>query len=84
MTSDKDGQWRPFADYCLHCGGDAEAFTTSGNDNWAYDGDTARCTDCGCPGIVSIQEAGEDHCDNGIDWHDEPGCDCDWCVAHPA
>lgn len=75
-------QWRPFSGDCLHCGDDAEVFTDSGSDNMAYDGDRARCVSCGCPGVVNIEEEGES-CHNGIQWHDEPDCQCEWCLANP-
>lgn len=75
-------QWRPFIDCCLHCGDDAEALTDSGADNLAYDGDQARCVACGCPGVVSIEEEGVSEC-NCIRWHDEVGCECEWCLAEP-
>lgn len=76
-------QWQMFDDECLHCGSPAEVFTATGKDNWASDGDEARCTACGCPGTVGV----EDTIDNdgaSIDWHDEPDCSCDWCKSHPA
>lgn len=71
--------WRPFEAECLHCGSPAEVLTTSGQDNLAYDGDLARCTECGCPGMVVVDgdTAGD------IRWHDEPHCDCAWCQTHP-
>lgn len=69
--------WRPFFDSCLNCGGDAEVLTDSGEDNVAYDGDDARCSQCGLPGQVIAYE------ENGyISWHDEPGCECEWCSQH--
>jgi hypothetical protein len=82
--SEQVKQWRPFNDSCCHCGGDSEVLTDTGRDNSAYDGDKARCIDCGCPGVVIIGNEDEDSSDNGIDWHDEAKCDCDWCKAHPA
>jgi len=71
-------QWRPFTDECHYCGDSAEVFTDSGKDNWAYDGDSARCVSCKCPGAVVIEEEGM-HSMNRISWHDEAGCDCEWC-----
>lgn len=77
--------WRPFkGGECLHCGDDAEVLTDSGQDDFAYDGDEARCVGCGCPGSVRIEAEDEASCDNGIVWHDEPNCDCQWCKEHPA
>jgi hypothetical protein len=70
-------EWRPFNDFCLHCGDDAEVFTSTGRDNWAYDGDKARCVECGCPGVVDI--SGPDDEQASIRWHDEAGCRCEWC-----
>lgn len=72
-------EWRYFNDDCLHCGGDAEVLTDTGEDNLACDGDEARCTSCGCPGHVSCDD------ERGwINWHDEPDCDCEWCKKNPA
>ena len=75
-------EWRSFEACCAHCGSGAEVYTTTGKDNWAYDGDEARCTDCGCPGFVNV--SGYEDEPATIDWHDEPNCDCDWCKANPA
>lgn len=77
-------QWRPFEADCLHCGGGAEVFTESDQGNTAYDGDPARCSECGCPGVVVV----DIHIDPNegaaaIAWHDEPGCTCEWCISHP-
>jgi hypothetical protein len=82
MATKKIKEWRGFNDQCLHCGGDAEVFTDTGFDNCAYDVDHARCTECGCPGFVSIGEEGEDSAENLISWHDEPGCRCEWCLKN--
>jgi hypothetical protein len=68
-----------FKDECIHCGCGAEVLTGSGQDNYAYDGDRARCGECGCPGVVDVLEEGV----ATIDWHDVAGCDCDWCKEHP-
>lgn len=73
-------EWRPFNDECLHCGDAAEVLTDTGRDNFAYDGEKARCVGCGCRGSVSVDEDGTAI----IRWHDEPGCTCDWCKSHPA
>jgi hypothetical protein len=70
--------WRPFQSECLHCGDVAEVLTDSRQDNLAYDGDQARCTGCGCPGMVVVEE--DDTAE--IRWHDEPTCSCAWCLAH--
>lgn len=76
-------EWRPFNDDCHHCGGGAEVLTGTGRDNWAYDGDTARCDECGCPGVVKV--SGYEDEPATIDWHDPPlGCDCEWCEEHPS
>jgi len=72
-------EWRPFGDECKWCGDEAQVLTDSGRDNVAYDGDAARCEDCGCPGIARVDEDGL----GWIEWHDEPNCQCDWCKANP-
>ena len=73
--------WRKlqWATECLNCGSDdVEVLTSLTEPNMAYDGDTCRCAECSCPGIVSADED-----DAHISWHDEPDCDCDWCKSHP-
>jgi len=72
-------EWHYFNDECLHCGSIAEVYTQSDKDNYAYDGEEARCPDCGLYGYVVV-----DDLDSGayINWHDEPGCDCTWCQKH--
>lgn len=78
--------WQRFDDECLHCGGGALVLTDSGEDNVAYDGDTARCEDCGCPGQVVVEEALDDDDTNEarVEWHDAFGCDCEWCNENPS
>ena len=71
--------WQEFDDDCMYCGGAAVVLTDSGFDNLAYDGDTARCADCGCPGQVIVDEGDEGECVAHILWHDEAGCSCKWC-----
>ncbi len=70
--------WQSFEDSCLHCGDDAEVYTDTGRDNYAGDGDEARCVSCACPGHVSVGDE-EDGGHAWIVWHDEPGCNCQWC-----
>lgn len=76
-------EWRSFEAECAHCGAGAEVLTTTGRDNCAYDSDIARCTECGCPGYVSILDPWDDEVVAEIEWHDEPNCDCGWCQTHP-
>ena len=78
---DREPAWQPFhAACCEYCGGSAEVLTTTGKPNLAYDADEARCVNCQMPGQVVADDAfGND----GIAWHDEPGCECEWCRAHP-
>lgn len=78
-------EWRYWShDECLHCGGSVEVFTDV-PDGLLSEDDEARCIECGCPGTVGLQ----DDYDNEtgytayISWHDELGCDCAWCKAHP-
>ena len=68
-------QWRPFGD-CDNCGSEAEVLTRSGDDETAYDGDEARCTECKSLGAIAIDDGGTDGetpCAY-IDWYydDEP------------
>jgi hypothetical protein len=58
--------WRPYDEECLVCGEDVEILTDSGEDNWGYDGDQARCVACPQTGYLSVDEAGAH-----INWHDE-------------
>lgn len=77
--------WKPFADECIYCGcGDAEVLTDSTIDGTAHDGDKARCEACHCPGSVLVEEEDDDgNAAASIVWHDEPGCNCEWCQRHP-
>ena len=73
-------KWRPLDwEECAHCGSAAEVFTECEKPGQVMDSDEVRCTECGCPGSVSVDDDG---C--WVNWHDEPGCTCDWCKAHPA
>lgn len=72
-------QWQPLDHQeCIYCGDEAEVFTNIGELGMAWDGDAARCVDCHCPGVVIADEG----CAR-VQWHDEPGCDCEWCKTHP-
>ena len=73
-------KWKPFEDQCIHCGCDAEVYTSLTEPGMAYDGDCARCTECGCPGIVRADGDEEPAC---VQWHDVDDCSCEWCMAHP-
>ena len=76
-------QWKSVSwGECNSCGGEAEVFTTLEGEK-AFDGDSARCTGCGCPGSVSVDDSldapdGDDGVAS-IQWHDEPDCSCWWC-----
>lgn len=77
----KTKHWHPFGAECSYCGSDAvEVFTDSGTDYMAYDGDEAKCTECGLPGQVVITDDFDGIAD--VDWHDEKDCNCDWCKSH--
>ena len=69
-------RWQPFDDDCPYCGEEAEVLTEA-DEGYAYDGDTARCCDCHCLGVVWVDEEGA-----GTSWHDEHGCTCEWCLQH--
>lgn len=66
-------------DNCPYCGNIPEILTDCKKEGYFYDGDDVRCVECGCPGYFSCDE--EEH--GYINWHEEPGCTCEWCVAHP-
>jgi len=70
--------WTPWEhDVCDNCGGPAEILTTAEED-FAFDGDSARCTECEMTGSIC--------CDSEspavIMWHDDPDCECEWCVKN--
>jgi hypothetical protein len=67
--------WQPFNDDCPHCGCEAEVYTTAAA-GFAIDGDEARCTGCGCPGMVSCDEDGTGY----VLWSEDP--DIDWVSVH--
>ena len=68
-------QWKPLEwDDCPTCGDGMEVLTDSVKDGSAYDGDEVRCTGCGWPGNVRVEED-----DSWISWHDEADCDCEHC-----
>ena len=75
-------------DDCPSCGNIAEVLTSCTQKERAYDGDKARCVECGHPGSVSVY--GDDELDDGdsaaarIAWHDDPKCDCEWCTKDRA
>lgn len=45
-------EWLPFEADCPLCGGKAEAYTDTGEDNLACDGDAVRCQACHFGGVV--------------------------------
>jgi len=71
--------WKPIFGDCDHCGCDAEVQTLSRVSGTACCGDDVRCAECHMPGTFVVEEDGE----GWIRWHDEPGCQCEWCMAHP-
>jgi hypothetical protein len=71
--------WRPWPDDCNHCGGALEILTDETRDDWGFDGDELRCSECKCPGYLAVC-AVDDVCSV---MHDEPVCDCEWCNTHP-
>ena len=71
--------WKPINGDCDHCGAGAEVKTSSKDDGTAYDGDEVRCEECSMPGTFVVEEDG----DGWVRWHDEFGCQCDWCMSHP-
>lgn len=68
-------RWQIFEAHedCPHCGGVARFLTTAQES--VYDGDDGHCTTCGCPATVSCDEEAA-----RVVWHDEPDCQCDWCM----
>jgi hypothetical protein len=69
---------------CPWCGNSPEVYTDA-EDDFAYDGDTVRCCECGMPGHVSVSiDGGSEEGDAWVHWHDDPECECNWCKEHPA
>lgn len=56
-------QWRPFNDECPVCGAGAEVYTSSDQDNYAYNSEEARCEMCGHRGVIMF-DMGETF----VDW----------------
>jgi hypothetical protein len=89
-------QWVEISwDSCAYCGSDAVEVNTeikpakTPAEQQVYDGDDARCNHCGCFGIIFVDS---DYLDGDSDeptytahvrWHDEAGCQCEWCKTHP-
>lgn len=64
-------EWKLFNDECTRCGNVAEVFTDADQEGYAYDGDDARCVECGLLGNVSVGDEKEDgDCIAYIDWND--------------
>jgi len=54
---------------CPICGGESEVLTESKFDFIVYNGDDARCIDCGLSGFISVEEGEFAY----IIWEDEHG-----------
>ena len=50
----KKKQWRQFEDHCPECDTLAEVHTHFNMDNWATEGDDAKCPNCGLKGKVQV------------------------------
>mgnify|MGYP001559577522 FL=1 len=77
-------EWKEFDSCCPYCGADALVLTEAPGD-LVFDDDDAKCSDCGCPGIVHVEEEWATEEEPGtayVSWH-EPDCTCAWCVANP-
>lgn len=66
---------------CPYCGSIPEVLTDAVGD-FVYDSDEVRCTECHCPAQVTIVDDGVDDVAQ-IDFHDQPDCNCKWCINHP-
>lgn len=69
--------WQPWEGTCDECGGEVEVHTSTGKPNCAYDGDKARCKECGLTGSVLVYGDGDELNDAGedaarIQWNDDP------------
>lgn len=65
--------WKPFYDDCDRCGGsDVQVFTDAKEDGYAFDGDNAKCLECGLLGGVCIdgEENGNGDSSAHIDWNE--------------
>ena len=80
MPTDMGRKWRPWpGGECPHCGDSLEVLTNEAREYWACVDDPLRCVACGCPGYITEYD---DECVTE-NMHDEPDCDCEWCLAHP-
>ena len=62
-------EWKIFGDECPRCGNEAEVFTDCKEEGSAYDGDDARCCECGLTGGVNVgNEDDNGDCSAYVDW----------------
>ena len=78
-----DKAWRTWPyDQCPHCGTDVEVFTDA-PEEMVVEGDNAQCVECGCPGVVGLEDDYDVDNPTGfiayVTWHDDPDCRCAWC-----
>lgn len=52
-------EWKSFGDECPRCGSEGEVLTDTNSEYAAYDGDDARCTECGLHGSVTVDDEDE-------------------------
>ncbi|WP_407431276.1 hypothetical protein [Arcticibacter sp.] len=64
-------KWKLFGDECPICGSEAEVFTDSKDDGFAYDDDDDRCVECGLEGNVIIGDEDDNGgCPAYVSWSD--------------
>jgi len=69
--------WKPWPHgECHHCGASVEVLTDC-EPGYVGEDDDVRCTECGCLGVVGIDDD-----EPYVTWHDYPDCTCEWCRAH--
>lgn len=63
--------WKEFNDECTRCGtSPVDVYTDAKEDGYAYDGDDAKCPDCGLLGSVCVDGEEEGESTAHIDWND--------------
>lgn len=79
---EREKKWQPWTfDECPSCGAQAEVLTSSTQAGTCYADDRARCSGCGHPGVMDVDETVETEDGLGrayVQWHDHD-CGCERC-----
>lgn len=71
--SEVQKEWKRYdGAVCLKCGSTPEVLTKSTKNDWVYDGEKARCPECGLEGQVETDgECADIYWDDDIDEEDD-------------